>query len=89
MTNLEKLALDENKEGWEHLYIAGQYPSKPYPTAFETQLKIWTKGYNKRSKDIASKLLSLNPNLKVNSKISIPFLYQDTQDLYKEIAKDI
>lgn len=44
---VEKLALDSLKNNWEHLYINGSYPSKPYPTLFQKEVDGWCNGYNK------------------------------------------
>lgn len=43
----EQLALLDNKQGWEHLYINGAMPSAPYPTIFAQQIDGWIKGYKK------------------------------------------
>lgn len=53
---IEKLALDSLKPNWEHLYINGSYPSKPYPTLFQKEVDGWCNGYNKCLQDNADKI---------------------------------
>ena len=44
--DVEKLAMDELKDKWGHLYQFG-YPKKPYPTNYEKDLNLIMVGYSK------------------------------------------